>query len=177
MSAYLSSRATGVQSTLRYKRDDLGHFVDWYVWALGLDDVRRWNIAVSNAYVQALDSEIIAEEKGSSRKPVGAFRWAARSKNRKIDHLRTFARWISEQVPCPILSGYPMRGISRFEVPVLEAKRFDDRELLRMEATVVDLSVTEVKRDKRRCNLAAREVRKDARPLRDQAIFALLLGS
>lgn len=70
-----------------------------------------------------------------------------------------------------------MRGISRFEVPVLEAKRFDDRELLRMEAAVVDLSVTEVKRDKRRSDLAAREIRKDARPLRDQAIFALLLGS
>lgn len=46
------------------------HFVDWYVWAFGLDDVRRWNIAVSNAYVQALDSEIIADEKGSVRKPV-----------------------------------------------------------------------------------------------------------
>lgn len=70
-----------------------------------------------------------------------------------------------------------MRSISRFEVPVLEAKRFDDRELLRMEAAVVDLSVTEVKRDKRRSDLAAREIRKDARPLRDQAIFALLLGS
>lgn len=70
-----------------------------------------------------------------------------------------------------------MRGISRFEVPVLEAKRFDDRELLRMEAVVVDLSVTEIKRDKRRSDLATREIRKDARPLRDHAIFALLLGS
>lgn len=70
-----------------------------------------------------------------------------------------------------------MRDISRFEVPVLEAKRFDARELLRMEAAVADLCVTEVKRDKRRSDLQAREVRKDARPLRDQAIFALLIGS
>jgi hypothetical protein len=70
-----------------------------------------------------------------------------------------------------------MRDISRFEVPVLEAKRFDERELLRMEAAVFDLGVTEVKRDKRRSDLSNREIRKDARPLRDQAIFALLLGS
>lgn len=70
-----------------------------------------------------------------------------------------------------------MRDISRFEVPVLEAKRFDDRELLRMEAVVADLSVTEVKRDKRRSDLGARELRKDARPLRDLAIFSLLIGS
>lgn len=70
-----------------------------------------------------------------------------------------------------------MRDISRFEVPVLEAKRFDYRELLRMEAAVADLSVTQVKRDKRRSDSQNREVRKDARPLRDQAIFALLIGS
>jgi hypothetical protein len=94
VSAYLTSRATGVPSTLRYKHEDLTHFADWFVWALGVDDVRRWNIAVSNAYVHALDSEVIADEKRSSRKPVGSFRWAARSKNRKIDHLRTFARWL-----------------------------------------------------------------------------------
>lgn len=139
--------------------------------------MRRWNTAVSNAYVQALDSETIPEGQGGPRKESGSLRWAARSKNRKIDHLRTFARWLSEQVPCPVPSGYPMRDISRFEVPVLEAKRFDDRELLRMEAAVADLSVTEVKRDKRRSDLQNREVRKDARPLRDQAIFALLIGS
>jgi integrase len=139
--------------------------------------VRRWNTAVSNAYVQALDRETIPEGQGSARKESGSLRFAARSKNRKIDHLRTFARWLSEQVPCPVPSGYPMRDISRFEVPVLEAKRFDPRELLRMEAAVADLGVTEVRRDKRRSDLQDREVRKDARPLRDQAIFALLIGS
>lgn len=139
--------------------------------------MRRWNTAVSNAYVQSLDAETIPEGQGNARKLAGTHRWAARSKNRKIDHLRTFARWLSEQVPCPVLSGYPMRDISRFEVPVLEAKRFDDRELLRMEAAVADLGVTEVRRDKRRSNLQAREIRKDARPARDQAIFALLIGS
>lgn len=142
----------------------------------GRDDVRRWNTAVSNAYLHALDSEEIPEGQGSTRKPAGSLRFAARSKNRKIDHLRTFARWLSEQVPCPV-SGYPMRDISRFEVPVLEVKRFEARELLRMEAAVADLGVTEVKRDKRRSDLQTREIRKDARPLRDQAIFALLIGS
>jgi site-specific recombinase XerD len=70
-----------------------------------------------------------------------------------------------------------MRDISRFEVPVLEAKRFDERELVRLEAAVADLGVTEVKRDKRRSDLQSREVRKDSRPQRDQAIFALLIGS
>lgn len=144
---------------------------------MNCDEVRRWNTAVSNAYIQALDSEVIAEGQGNTRKEAGAHRWAARSKNRKIDHLRTFGRWLAEQVPCPIPSGYPMRDIPRFEVPVLEAKRFDDRELLRMEAAVADLCVTEVKRDKRRSDLQARELRKDARPLRDQAIFSLLIGS
>lgn len=174
---YLRTRATGAASTLRYKLQDLGHFVEWFVWAMGRDEVRRWNTAVSNAYISFLDSETVPEGATSTRKVPGVYRWAARSKNRKIDHLRTFARWISEQVPCPILSGYPMRDISRFEVPVLEAKRFNERELLRMEAAVFDLGVTEIKRDKRRGGGGVRELRKDARPMRDQAIYALLIGS
>ncbi len=70
-----------------------------------------------------------------------------------------------------------MRDIACFEVPILEAKRFDEREILRMEAAVFDLSVTEIKRNKRQADREVRELRKDARPLRDQAIYALLIGS
>ena len=144
---------------------------------MGRDDVRRWNTAVSNAYVSFLDSETIPEDQANTRKAPGALRWAARSKNRKIDHLRTFARWLSEQVPCPVLSGYPMRDIARFEVPVLEAQRFSEREILRMEAAVFDLDVTEIKRNKRQADRDVRELRKDARPIRDQGLYALFIGS
>jgi hypothetical protein len=60
-SEYLRTRATGVASTLKYKRQDLAHFIEWFVWALGVDEVRRWNSAVSNAYVSFLDAELIPE--------------------------------------------------------------------------------------------------------------------
>lgn len=95
---YLRARATGAASTLAYKRQDLAHFIGWFTWAFGRDEVRRRNTAVSNAYVQFLEGETIPEGARTARKDGGALRWAARSKNRKIDHLRTFARWLTEQV-------------------------------------------------------------------------------
>ena len=59
---------------------------------------------------------------------------------------------------------------------MLEAQRFDVGELLRMEVAVADPAMTEVKRDRWRSDMQAHEIRKDARPARDQAIFALRIG-
>jgi hypothetical protein len=81
-SEYLRTRATGAESTLRYKHQDLAHFIQWFADAFRRDDLRRLNTAVSNVYVQALDSETIPEGQRSACKESGSLRFAARSKNR-----------------------------------------------------------------------------------------------
>lgn len=70
-----------------------------------------------------------------------------------------------------------MQGIKRLDVPLLQAKRISERDMLRLETAARNLIGTETKRDRRRTELGQPELRKHARPFRDYAIFALLRGS
>jgi len=167
MTRYLSEHATGAPATLKAKGDDLKTFLEWFTWAYGGDSVERWNRAATNAFLQALQSA-----RDEAEKP----RWANRSINRKLDHLRTFARWILAQVPCPLFAD-PMQGIKRLDVPLLQAQRISDRDMLRLETAARNLIGTETKRDRKRITLGTSELRKNTRPFRDYAIFALLRGS
>ena len=172
---YLTTYATGAPTTLRYKKEDLELFYAWFVWAFGSDDVRKWNRASSNLFVQTLAKETV---KVSGRgKRAGELRWSARSLNRKIDHLRTFAKWVSSQVPSPVAGGNPMHGVKRFDVPVLQAKRIGDKELIRLETAARGLAGTRIRRDRKRTELGVMETRADARPARDLAIYKLLIGT
>jgi site-specific recombinase XerD len=191
MREYLTTFATGTASTLQAKAADLEHFYRFFQWAYGdtsarnsvdptndsaLSDphVRKWNRETSNAYLQHLDKEISTKPHG--RKKAGDARWAASAKNRKIDHLRTFAKWLAGQVPA-VIAGNPMHGIQRYDTPSLKAHRIDARTLLRLETAARDLAVTEVRRDTLRIDIHERITRKDARPTRDYALYQLLLGS
>jgi site-specific recombinase XerD len=182
MHEYLTTYATGTAGTLKAKATDLEHFYRFFQWAYGdfkstANDhphVRKWNRATSNAYLQHLDKEVSANAHG--RKQAGDLRWSASAKNRKIDHLRTFAKWLAGQVPA-VIAANPMHGIQRYDTPALKAKRIDPRTLLRLETAARDLAVTEVKRDKGRVDIHARITRKTARPIRDYALYQLLIGS
>lgn len=175
MTEYLTTYATGTPETIRYKGEDLGLFYSWYVWAFGTDDVAKWNRASSNAFVQTIARETAG--KGARGKKPGEPRWSARSLNRKIDHLRTFAKWVAAQVPPLVAGGNPMQGVKRFDVPVLQAKRLTDREVIRLETAARGLAGTRIKRDRKRTDLGVMEVRADARPARDLAIYKLLIGT
>lgn len=173
--SYLTTFATGAPTTLRYKKEDLELFYAWFVWAFGSDDVSKWNRASSNAFVQTLAKEKV--KVSGMGKTAGEPRWSARSLNRKIDHLRTFSKWIAAQVPPPISGGNPMHGVKRFDVPVLQAKRLTDRELIRLETAARGLAGTRIRRDRKRTELAVMELRADARPARDLAIYKTLIGT
>lgn len=172
---YLTTYATGAPTTLRYKKEDLELFYAWFVWAFGSDDVSKWNRASSNLFVQTLAKETV--KVAGRGKRAGEPRWSARSLNRKIDHLRTFAKWIASQVPAPMAGGNPMQGIKRFDVPVLQAKRLTEKELIRLETAARGLGGTRIRRDKKRTELGVMEPRADARPARDLAIYKLLIGT
>lgn len=172
---YLTTYATGAPSTLRYKKEDLELFYSWFVWAFGSDDVAKWNRASSNLFVQTLAKETV--KLAGRGKKAGEPRWSARSLNRKIDHLRTFAKWTASQVPPPVAGGNPMQGIKRFDVPVLQAKRLSEKELIRLETAARGLAGTRIRRDRKRTELGVMETRADARPARDLAIYKLLIGT
>lgn len=172
---YLTTYATGSPSTLRYKAEDLGLFYSWFVWAFGSDDITKWNRASSNAFVQTIARETAGE--GARGKKPGEPRWSARSLNRKIDHIRTFSKWVAAQVPPLVAGGNPMQGVKRFDVPVLQAKRLTDREVIRLDTAARGLAGTRIKRDRKRTELGVMEVRADARPARDLAIYKLLIGT
>lgn len=70
-----------------------------------------------------------------------------------------------------------MQGLKRLDVPLLQAKRISERDMLRLETAARNLVGTETKRDRKRTALGQPELRKSARPFRDYAIFALLRGS
>lgn len=171
---YLTTYATGVPATLRYKKEDLALFYGWFVWAFGSDDISRWNRASTNAFVQTLSRETV--QVAGRGKRSGELRWSARSLNRKIDHLRTFAKWIAAQIP-PLVTENPTHGVKRFDVPILQAQRLTDKEVIRLETAARGLQGTRIKRDKRRTDLGILEVRADARPARDLAVYKLLIGS
>jgi site-specific recombinase XerD len=180
MGEYLSTYATGTDGTLKAKAADLEHFYRFFEWAYADGNqnkpphVRKWNRATTNAYLKHLDREISATPHG--RKKAGESRWSAGAKNRKIDHLRTFAKWLVGQVPS-VLQENPLHGIQRYDTPPLKAKRIDAKTLLRLETAARDLVVTEVRRDGGRINIHERIQRKYARPTRDYALYQLLVGS
>lgn len=173
--SYLTTYATGAPTTLRYKKEDLELFYSWFVWAFGTDDAAKWNRASSNAFVQTLAKEKV--KVSGMGKTAGEPRWSARSLNRKIDHLRTFAKWIAAQMPPPVAGGNPMQGVKRFDVPVLQAKRLTDKELIRLEMAARGLAGTRIRRDGKRVGLAEPQLRADARPARDLAVYKLLIGT
>lgn len=184
MEQYLTTYPTGTLSTLRAKKADLEHFLQFCQWVFGEHDttaldtvvplVYRWNRATSNAYLLYLDRERM--NKPHSRKQLGDPRWSASAKNRKIDHLRTFAKWLYGQTP-KVIAENPMQGIQRYDAPTLKAKRIDDRTLAKLNIEAQDLAVKRIRRDKSRISIDNRILRKDARPKRDFALYQLLLGS
>lgn len=175
MVEYLTTFATGAPATLRYKKEDLELFYSWFVWAFGSDDIGKWNRASSNLFVQTLAKETVRVSGRGKR--AGEPRWSARSLNRKIDHLRTFAKWVASQVPPLVAGGNPMQGVKRFDVPVLQAKRLTEKEVIRLETTARGLAGTRIRRDRKRTELGVMDVRADARPARDLAIYKLLIGT
>jgi site-specific recombinase XerD len=174
MAKYFSEYATGKARTLKYKAQDLKQFFEWFIGVLGYDNISKWNRAVSNQYLHYLTSEKLTADYGAKRK--GDPRWANRSINRKIDHLKGFARWITSQVTPP-LEDNPTDNIKRLDVPVLEAKRLSEEVLDSLTSAAENLSQFERRADNKRFKKGHGPLKKTARPLRDQAIFALLKGS
>ena len=174
MAKYFHEYATGTPRTLKFKAQDLKHFYEWYASFKGHDRIGDWSRATTNAYLDWLRKEKTAQSQGN--KKAGDRRWANRSINRKLDHLKGFSKWIRAQVPSPIPSN-PMENIKRLDVPALEAKRISPEDLEALTTAALHLVGTECRLDQKRFKHGEAPLRKTSRPFRDYAIFALLKGS
>lgn len=171
---YFHEYATGNPATLKLKAQDLKHFHCWYFSFKENDEVKDFSRATANQYITHLINEKIEAPHGNKEK--GAKRWANRSINRKIDHLKGFTKWLFSQVPTPLVHN-PMEKVKRLDVPTLNAKRIDPVVLEALTTTALHLEGTERRKDLNRFKIGRMPLKKTARPLRDYAIFSLLKGS
>jgi hypothetical protein len=117
---YFLEYAAGAPSTLKYKAQDLKHFLIGFGNFFDHDNIVSFSQAAANQYITYLSKETVTEK--TPGKEIGVKRWANRSINRKIDHLKGFSNWIFAQVPTPIKHN-PMKSIKRLDVPALNVKR------------------------------------------------------
>lgn len=174
ISKYFLEYATGAPATLKYKAQDLKHFLIWFGNFFDHDNIISFSQAAANQYITYLSKETVTQK--TPGKEIGAKRWANRSINRKVDHLKGFSNWLFAQVPTPIKHN-PMKSIKRLDVPVLNAKRIPKNIMVDLKRAAQELDGTEKRRDESRFKNGRFPLKKTARPKRDFAILELLKGS
>lgn len=182
MQCYFHEFAAGTERTLRAKTDDLKLFYSWFVQFKGHDRLTEWSRATTDFFIRSMQTAKIQQQDIEERqlfarnKKAQDHRWSARSINRKIDNLKHFSKWLRGQVPSPLHSD-PFHQIKRMDVPILEAKRIEESDLEALTTAALHLSGTEVRKDRSRFQPGKAPLKKQARPLRDYAIFALFKGT
>lgn len=162
---YMTEYAGGKQNSWKYKLEDIKFFYCWYKSFKGHECILDWTRFTTNAYIESLKEAILTEN--TSRKHKGDRKWSNRSINRKVDHLRTFAKWSLINVP---LHSNPFEQIKRLYTSPLEVKSISKKDIESLKSAAYNLIGIEVrKRD--------RIVKKTARPQRDCALFFTLLGT
>ncbi len=143
---YMRAEVVGIlaDNTAKAKKRDLIMFMDWFYESNGHLEISDWLPRDTKGFIDNL------EAKGR----------AATTVNRFLATLRTFARWCHDQKESPFLGGLPTKGIKDREVEEPTAKKIEAKEINRLFKAADRLVVT--------------DTRKNARPKRARAIFALL---
>lgn len=146
---YIGSEVVGIQAvnTIAAKKRDLISFMDWFFAQNGQLNAADWLPRDTKGFIDHLE--------GLGR--------AATTVNRALATLRHFARWVHEQKDSPFLAGLPTRGVKDLLIEEPSAKKLETREINRLFKAADRLVIT--------------ETRKNARPRRARAIFALLYYS
>jgi site-specific recombinase XerD len=146
---YLEQKVAGIQSkhTLEAKGRDLFGFARWFAAFNGHELIADWRPRDTQAYLSHL------ERQGK----------AATTINRVFASMRRFARWVHEQGDSPLRHGLPTQDIKELTVDEPDCKKLSTRELHRLFKAADNLVLT--------------DTRKNARPKRNRAIFALLYYS
>ena len=163
---YMTEYASGRPGTLNCKLSDLGTFYAWYVAFKGHDRITDWTRFTTNAYIESMKCAVVQED--SARKKKGERRWSSRTINRRVDHLRTFAKWAFARVP---LHTDPFEKIKRLNTPPLKVQTINHKDMEALRSAAYNLVGTDMKKGKDRV------LRETARPLRDRAIFFVMAGT
>jgi len=147
---YLQQEVAGVQSknTLQAKVKDLEAFIKFFQNTNGHLRIEDWMKRDTEGFLESLEHE--------GRKPS--------SINRAFATIRHFARWVADHNPSPFRYGSPVKGIKERTLPNSPPKQLSQITINRLKKAA----------DKR---VIIDEGRKNARPLRNRAIFHLLLGT
>ena len=171
LEAYFALEVTTSVLSQREQRRDLGRFLAFMRLETGDDHRAAWTPRISRAFVETLRSEI---------QEAGGRRFADRTINRTLAHLKTFATWIHKHRPFPF--GNPTEKLKNLMVAVgLEIERaLTEEECARLlEAADLFPIIGGRSRDRQRCrNIALpneRPCRKGYRPWRNRAIIYALI--
>ena len=167
LEAYFHVEAATADSSRRVQRRDLETFLRFFVREEGSDQRPRWTPRLSRAFVEALRTEFTA---------AGARRYADRSLNRMLAHLKTFASWIHQHRPFPL--GHPTARLPALPTTTLlideRALTPQERRRLLDAADLLPLVGGRSKDRHRHPDAAARPVRQGYRPWRNRALVYLL---
>ncbi len=145
---YLGKEVFGIQAanTFEAKSRDLHAFIEWFAELNGHIDIDGWAPRDTQAYLNHL------ERLGRAPSTI----------NRAFATLRRLCRWAHEQAerPTPFRHGLPTRGIKELVVDEADAKKLSNREIHLLQKAADALVLT--------------ESRRNARPRRNRAIFAVL---
>lgn len=167
LEAYFRFEAATADSSRRVQRRDLEAFLRFVQREEGSDQRPLWTPRLSRAFVEALRTEFTQ---------AGARRYADRTVNRMLAHLKTFAGWIHQHRPFPL--GHPTDRLPALPTTTL---MIDERALTPQErrrlldaADLLPVMGGRSRDRHRHRDAAARPVRKSYRPWRNRALVYLL---
>lgn len=167
LALFFRVEVTTAASSQREQWRDLNLFRDFMLWSEKSEARIRWTPRLTAAFQQYLRDE---------RKDEGNRRWGDKAVNRKIDHLKPFAKWIHKLAPFPLgeptgkVAGQRLASSLEVERAITKAER---RRLL--DAADLLPEIAGRSRDRKTYRGKERPRRAMARPWRDRAILYALI--
>jgi integrase len=164
---YFAFEVTTAASSQQVQRRDLEHFMSFVEMETGGDSLRAWSPRVSKAFVDALRNEL--NEGGRRRN-------SDRTINRKLAHLKTFAKWVHKLFPFPL--GEPTQKIKGLAVgnslDIERALSVQERRKM-LDAADLLLRIGGESKDRSRHRGGERPKRKGFRAYRNRAVIYVLI--
>lgn len=171
LALYFRIEVTTAPSSQREQWRDLNLFRDFMLYQEGTEARIRWTPRLTAAFQQYLRAE--RRDDGTHR---GARRWGDKAVNRKVDHLKPFAKWIHRLAPLPL--GEPTAKVAGLRLPSsLEIERAITKAERRRLLDAADLlpEIAGRSRDRKHYRGRERPRRAMCRPWRDRAIMYTLI--
>lgn len=167
LALFFRVEVTTAPSSQREQWRDLNLFRDFMLWSEQSEARIRWTPRLTAAFQQYLRAE---------RKDDGVRRWGDKAVNRKLDHLKPFAKWIHKLAPFPLgeptgkVAGLRLASSLEIERAITKAER---RRLL--DAADLLPEIAGRSRDRKHYRGKERPRLAMSRPWRDRAIVYALI--